>query len=58
MTQSCRPADLLKHLERLALGMQGLARLAAEGLMAAHGRDPVLLRVIGACFARWERLRV
>ena len=33
-------ADLLEHLRRLALGMQGLARLAVEGLRSEHRLDP------------------
>ena len=41
-----RAADLLEHLGRLALGMQGLARLAAEGLPAEHCLDPVQLVVL------------
>ena len=40
-------ADLLEHLRRLALGMQGLARVAAEGLPSEHRLDPVQLVVIG-----------
>jgi hypothetical protein len=36
-----RAADLLEHLGRLALGVQGLARFAAKGLPAEHGLDPV-----------------
>ena len=31
-----RPADLLEHFGRLARGMQGLALLAAEGLLPEH----------------------
>src|SRR5438132_4917108 len=34
-----RPADLLEHDGRLALGMQGLARLAAKGLMPEHSLE-------------------
>jgi hypothetical protein len=39
--------DLLEHLGRLALRMQGVARVAAEGLPTEHGLDPVQLIVIG-----------
>src|SRR6266446_10106061 len=41
-----RPADLLEHLERLARGMQGLALLAAEGLLPEHPLELVQLVVI------------
>src|SRR6266446_11006230 len=40
-------ADLLEHLGRLALGVQGLARLAAKGSRPEHRLDPVGLRLIG-----------
>src|ERR1700736_6679115 len=42
-----RPADLLEHFGRLARGMQGLALLAAEGLLPEHPLEPVQLVVIG-----------
>jgi len=42
-------ADLLEHVERLALGMQGLARSAAEGLLSEHRLDPVQLVIIRNC---------
>jgi hypothetical protein len=42
-----RTADLLEHLGRLALGVQGLARFAAEGLPAEHGIEPVKFVLVG-----------
>ena len=42
-----RAADLLEHFGRLALGVQGIARFAAEGLPAEHGLDPVQLVLVG-----------
>ena len=42
-----RAADLLEHRRRLALGMQRLARLPAEGLPTEHGLDPVQLVLVG-----------
>jgi len=40
-----RPADLLEHFGRLALGMQGLALLTAERLLPERRLDLVLLRI-------------
>ena len=40
-------ADLLEHFRRLALGMQGSAGFAVEGLPSEHRLDPVQLVVIG-----------
>src|SRR6266446_465238 len=41
-----RPADLLEHFGRLARGVQGLALLAAEGLLPEHPLELVQLVVI------------
>jgi hypothetical protein len=42
-----RAANLLDHLLWLALRMQGLAGLAAEGLPSEHGLDPVQFLLVG-----------
>jgi hypothetical protein len=40
-------AKLPEHFGRLALGVQGLARLAAEGLPSEHGLDSVPFVLLG-----------
>ena len=40
-------AKLPEHFGRLALGVQGLARLAAEGLPSKHGLDSVPFVLLG-----------
>jgi hypothetical protein len=42
-----RATELLEHVRRLALGMQGLARFAAKDLPPEHGLDPVQFVLLG-----------
>jgi len=42
-----RAAELLQHLARLALGVQGFTRSAAKDLPPEHGLDPVPLVLVG-----------
>ena len=49
-------ADLLEHLGRLALGMQGLAGSAAKGLPAEHRLDPATTGRGNARYCVWTWL--